>query len=540
YPKNSHPDWLGILRPGQTAPDWHRMRFPFAERLNGPVYAFLYQDDGTLVVGGDFTMVGETPINRIARWNGATWTGFGSGMNAAVRALAFLPDSGTGEKRLVAGGEFTTAGGSTRNRIALWSGSAWQAMNSGMNDTVHALAFSAMDGLVAGGEFTTAGTHGCLHVAAWTGTNWINPGGLTGTDGPVYALLYNPSDGSTVAGGNFSTADGSGNPCANIAMLDTGNTGMWLPMDLGTYGRVFALARRSSGLVIAGGDFYAAGSGPSADTAGLAGFNGSTWVSIAGGTGGTVRAIAVKPNGDLAIGGNFSSVGVGGGAVSATNVAILTGSTWSPLTSGVTNASGSTASCFALAWNVNELQVGGSFDRAGGKPVRNFSRWTQDDAPVIKRQPNAGACPTSATITISVITAPGYEPITYQWKRDGVAVTDGPQGASSLGGTVSGSTTDTLTIASFNYHDRGGYTVTISNACGSVDSAVCSAGLGCAADFNADCVLEVQDIFDFLNAWLAGDPAADFNQSGITNPPPNGLSVQDIFDFLNAWFVGCY
>ena len=57
-------------------------------------------------------------------------------------------------------------------------------------------------------------------------------------------------------------------------------------------------------------------------------------------------------------------------------------------------------------------------------------------------------------------------------------------------------------------------------------------GNRCPADFNGDDQLSVQDIFDFLNAWFAGDPRADFN--GV-----NGISVQDIFDFLNAWFAGC-
>ncbi|HMN40108.1 MAG TPA: M14 family metallocarboxypeptidase [Phycisphaerales bacterium] len=53
----------------------------------------------------------------------------------------------------------------------------------------------------------------------------------------------------------------------------------------------------------------------------------------------------------------------------------------------------------------------------------------------------------------------------------------------------------------------------------------------CAGDHNADGVLSVQDIFDYLNDWFDGNPRADFNGSG--------LSTQDIFDFLNAWFGGC-
>jgi hypothetical protein len=53
----------------------------------------------------------------------------------------------------------------------------------------------------------------------------------------------------------------------------------------------------------------------------------------------------------------------------------------------------------------------------------------------------------------------------------------------------------------------------------------------CVADFNQSGGLEVQDIFDYLNAWFAGDSLADFNGGG--------LAVQDIFDYLNAWFAGC-
>jgi hypothetical protein len=55
----------------------------------------------------------------------------------------------------------------------------------------------------------------------------------------------------------------------------------------------------------------------------------------------------------------------------------------------------------------------------------------------------------------------------------------------------------------------------------------------CPADFNhSGGSPTVQDIFDFLAAYFANDPAADFNGVG-------GLSVQDIFDFLAAYFTAC-
>lgn len=54
----------------------------------------------------------------------------------------------------------------------------------------------------------------------------------------------------------------------------------------------------------------------------------------------------------------------------------------------------------------------------------------------------------------------------------------------------------------------------------------------CLADFNRDGTVAVQDIFDYLNAWLVLNPLADIDLSG-------GVAVQDIFDFLNVWLAGC-
>ena len=53
------------------------------------------------------------------------------------------------------------------------------------------------------------------------------------------------------------------------------------------------------------------------------------------------------------------------------------------------------------------------------------------------------------------------------------------------------------------------------------------------ADTNNDGRQTVQDIFDFLAAWFAGDIAVgNFNSDCC-------LSMQDVMDFLAAWFAGC-
>ncbi|MFN7020905.1 MAG: matrixin family metalloprotease [Phycisphaerales bacterium] len=54
----------------------------------------------------------------------------------------------------------------------------------------------------------------------------------------------------------------------------------------------------------------------------------------------------------------------------------------------------------------------------------------------------------------------------------------------------------------------------------------------CAADFNRSGDTTLQDLFDYLTAYLSADPDAEFNGDGAQ-------SVQDIFDYLTSWFGGC-
>jgi hypothetical protein len=57
------------------------------------------------VAGGEFTTAGDVDARHIARWNGASWSTLGLGMNGPVYALTTLPNGD-----LVAGGRFTMAG----------------------------------------------------------------------------------------------------------------------------------------------------------------------------------------------------------------------------------------------------------------------------------------------------------------------------------------------------------------------------------------------------------------------------------------------
>ena len=155
--------------------------------LPATVRALTVFDDGggaALYAGGDFTG------GRVARWDGTSWTSLGSGVSGGdVYALAVHDDGGGAA--LFVGGSFTTAGGATANRIARWNGTTWSALGSGLGNTVRALV-EHDDGsatglaLYAGGSFTTAGGAGANRIARWDGAAWSLDGG--GCSGVVNAL----------------------------------------------------------------------------------------------------------------------------------------------------------------------------------------------------------------------------------------------------------------------------------------------------------------------------------------------------------------
>lgn len=96
-----------------------------------------------------------------------------------------------------------------------------------------------------------------------------------------------------------------------------------------------------------------------------------------------------------------------------------------------------------------------------------------------------------------------------------------PPGACCIGSTCSVVPTAACTGANRRFVGVG----TSCNGAGNVVSPCC------LADFNQDTVVSVTDIFAFLTAWFAADPASDLNGGGV--------GVSDIFGFLTAWFSGC-
>jgi hypothetical protein len=128
-------------------------------------------------------------------WDGNTWSQLGSGTNGPVMALTVY------DGRLVAAGDFTTAGGVSANRIAAWDGGSWSQLGPGINGT--ALALTVYDGkLITGGSFDSAGGTPASNIASWDGSNWSSLG--SGVGGPVSVLTV--FGGKLTVGGDFTTA----------------------------------------------------------------------------------------------------------------------------------------------------------------------------------------------------------------------------------------------------------------------------------------------------------------------------------------------
>lgn len=133
------------------------LTFDVGSGANNIVYALAVQEDGKILIAGDFTNYREVGLSRIARINpdGTVDLGFapGAGANEAVRDMV-IDAAG----RIVIGGEFTFYGGLMRNRIARvnTNGTLDGGFNPGMgtDGDVRTLQLQDDGKVLVGGLFT--------------------------------------------------------------------------------------------------------------------------------------------------------------------------------------------------------------------------------------------------------------------------------------------------------------------------------------------------------------------------------------------------
>ncbi len=447
---------------------------------------------GEAYAGGAFSVADGSPASNLARWNGSKWTqlGDGRGLDSWVHALVVH------DGELFAAGRFAGGSGTLLKGIARWAKTGWTSVGGGVSNpgrsTVGYSLTSYENELIVGGDFTLAGDVASRNVARWDGARWAPLG--TGVSGQAWSMGVN--NGDLFVGGTFSTAGGipapriatwngtawgnlcqraNGTPCAGIQFApnafqvfqgdlivggtsDHGpqriaawNGSRWLPVGggipVGEYSGVLALAEFNGNLIVAGS--FREVDGIVVDH--IAAWDGLHWSSLGGGTNDAVNALAIY-QGELIAAGNFTLAG----ATQANRIAKWNGSQWAPMGGGLD------AQAFCLAIHDGDLIVGGRFMRAGDHISARVARWGPIVVPAsISNHPSPQSVHPGKTATFSVL-ASGEPPLTYQWRKNGINLTDDQH--------ISGATTATLTIRPVRPKDLGNYDVIVTNDCRSVTS----------------------------------------------------------------------
>jgi hypothetical protein len=392
----------------------------------------LYDHDGAsgqerrLFALGDFTTAGGLTVNRVARWDGYSWSPVGTGLdNVGFCAQVFDEDgSGPGKPVLFVGGGFATAGGTSAPRIARWDGVQWSAVGgTGTNASVRALVpFDDGTGLslYAGGVFTTIGTVAANRVARWNGSAWIPLG--SGTDGPVRAMAIhdNGTGPRLYIAGDFNLAGGQSasrvakwngsewEPAGSLPLISvlslvafdagtgeklyaTANAVMyrldgttWTAVSSPPAGALAVFDRDGDGpehpALYAGGAFTTFGGGAMRR---VARFDGAQWTEVAGGLPGfsNISSLSVIDRDGtgpelpwLIAGGPTSGENLLGGGIVR-----LEGEAWSQFGAGPWERDNvAAATTFDTDGNGPggpDLYVGGNFLYVGNTPAASIARW---------------------------------------------------------------------------------------------------------------------------------------------------------------------
>jgi hypothetical protein len=323
---------------------WHTW-VPFESAINNYGVQAIYADGSDLYVGGQFTNIGGVPgATGIARWDGSAWHALDTGLDGSPSSIVRVGSW------LYAGGSFLNAGGDANaDNIARWDGSAWSSVGGNqLNSMVFTLTTDGSN-LYVGGQFTNAaGIPEGDNVAVWNGTTWAALG--NGLLSPVRSLAF--FNGQLHAGGSWpflSRFDGVA--WNTIPGISTGYDISLVPIGSDLY---------------VGGEFTNAGGIEEADH--VARWDGSNWHALGSGLNGDLYAM-IAYGSELIVSGNFTDAG---SDVNADVVARWDGSTWHNMRAGMTGYIGD------FAWLGNDLYAGGYFEDAHGDPLQdNLIIWKE-------------------------------------------------------------------------------------------------------------------------------------------------------------------
>ena len=334
---------------------WEPLGTGLLNGTNGNIYA-VTSFNGKIIAGGQFTQAGGISVNNIAAYDTLTgsWSALGQGVNGEVHSLSVY--AGT----LVAGGQFTQAGGNNANNIARWNGIVWQSLGSGTDGEVEALIVFGGD-LIAAGNFEYAGGFNTLNIARWNGSVWSAMGnGLSEGSGDMVGALTIYA-GNLVAGGRFENSGAT--LISNVARWTGTN---WQAFNSSQFDERVQALDVYNGELIVGGRFQQVGS---LTAKYIIKWNGSTWQQLGGGLyDGDVEDLEVF-KGKLIVAGNFRLTGTN---LFVDRITLWDGANWHRMLTGMNNRVNT------LYTHINGdtvLYAAGEFTSAGGKWCNHAAKW---------------------------------------------------------------------------------------------------------------------------------------------------------------------
>ena len=228
-------DELAWIQPGYppTLPT-----YPLGGGTNGPVSVTLTLTDGNLLVAGDFTSAGATAANNVAVWDGSAFHALGDGVNGYIQCATEFAGS------IYLGGTLFNG----QYDLARWDGDGWTFQNALEGKWSEVNALHVHEGVLhAAGDL--AGFNGFDHLVVrhqagqW---QWIGQ-----FDAPVLALATH--NGQLVAGGGFTGVVGSTDPVVQHVAYFDGSSWSQLGNGLDATVRTFLL---KDGHLHAAGDVY--------------------------------------------------------------------------------------------------------------------------------------------------------------------------------------------------------------------------------------------------------------------------------------------
>jgi uncharacterized delta-60 repeat protein len=225
--------------------------------VGSDVKAIAVQTDGKILVAGNFSSVGSTPRNHLARLNadGTLDASFAPVLNLPVFALAVQTDGS-----ILAGGQFFFNPGFTRRGVVrlLANGTLDTSFNpgTGANNTVQSLTIDASGRILVTGLFTAFNGSSAGHVVL------LEPNGdpvtsfapVSGADDAIYASAALPGN-KYLLGGAFDQFNAAARPALVCVDEDGSVDAGFSATGFASSDLVLSIAVDQNGLPVCGGNF---------------------------------------------------------------------------------------------------------------------------------------------------------------------------------------------------------------------------------------------------------------------------------------------